>query len=1755
MGSIYLGVFTAVLLLLQTNVAHGQTYSIVHPKLLRIDTNENFIINLHGYGNALVDVYASLKDYPRGQEFINSTNHQEKSAGEPISFALNVPRAKLASETIANKRVELHVRITIPNHPQINKKKLIYLTGESDYIFVQTDRPIYKPGENVRIRVIPLNSEMLPLRQNLMGGVENIEVSVRTKEGVGIWKEYSNFRSDAFVASTYKIPTDPPLGSYYVVAKVNNSLHTSEGSAEFKVDKYVLPMYKVTIDLEQSYVRPNGKIKATIKAMYSYGEPVVGLYAFSASVVIPGRQPEEIYKRPSSYRKRPKVLLNGEAEITIPVTIPATLPDMTWENLIAAKASVSVTVSVMGKAEQTFESAQKDGILITKTPYLIDMSRTPKYYVGGLEQDINVIVRDIVTKKTVPGVRVVLGSGQHGNTDDEGTVQIPIFTPTSGNQISVTVRTDDSQIDNDDQAQKIFTLNRHQSGAGYLRLSADSHATVGQNLYVKFRARGANPTEIFYLVLSKGRIILSGKHSRSSSARESSQAITITRKMSPSIRVVAYFMNSNNMVSDSLSVDIDDVCISEELAISVDKTEIEPGQTVAISYKGEPRAMIGTSAVDRSAYYLNEKGRLNRHKMFHEMESFDMGCSVAGGSNGLNVFQEAGLSFASSSVSSPTQSNITCPDKTSSRKRKKRGASTIQQVTSHDELLRRICKRDGRQENLANETCEERKLRILKLDWNSSDTNICTGAFLEGCELGEFIRDFLQKGKETQRSSSSHQGIDVASQQRQMKRTNFEEGWLWNTEVLSGGGKFSHTQRPPHSITTYDIDALSVHNTEGFCVAKPAELKVFKDFFVQLYLPYSVKIMEQVQIRAAFFNYHPTEDREVELRIKGDRHLCTQYTAGTWSDVASLTVEKQSSKSIVFSAIPLSIPEEGYTEIELEVLSMDFIRRKLKIEPSGTEEEFSGSLSLDPERSNQQINLEFPDDNVIPGTKKCWIYGHMSYLGPLLQFDPISETPQNLDNSISLPHGCGEQNMKSVGPNVFVFNYLKFIRDPKPSEQAQIKTFIIDGYTRQQSHRNNGKWAIWSYYAPTIWLNAYVNKVFLHSREVWSEMDIRPICTSLDWIEKQQKPNGAFSEQAHSRHYWVNVAEGGEVALTAYVLISVAETYVECPEKSLNSRINTMMRKAETYLRGVPNPDIPYTAAITAYALALADSRHPATLAANRKLLNLKRQNGDEIFWKGPQQSNRNIPTWRRRKQTPIDIETTAYALLAQVKLAQEGSDINQGTIQMINSIARWMVNQQNDRGGFQSSQTTVVAIQSMTEYAKWIEDAEPQPRNPHLNIVLTAPGNQEWRRGLPFNIDERHEFYRKELEVPAEVIRETRVIQVAVPRGEGRGTLSYRCIYRQTSDSEVCDFNIIATTELVGHMAEDGEGEAAPGEGKNVFKLVLDIQKLSDGDSGMAIIDIGLISGLVPIESTLDAIKIGNTVDGLIDDYEIHDEKVIIYVEKIPNQSKDSLTLGFKLQEAVAVKGASPAKIVVYDYYKPDEVTCSKSYSLPGGSPTIRTSCSATSIDDSTQQICKCAEGACPTCRTREEQLVKTCATTNRSPDCHDLHRSICGRNYGFFVNVTEVDIHSMPQFVKMTAVVEEVIHRRSEDSNVARNRIRTFIIRKDCFDRCSVNDVSVKILSDSNYFAAGRSYLVRGREPEKIVKSSGGNRFDYYFDKDAVIERTLSRDKCEKFEKFRVECKGQRKKSPKCKSKLQKLRICDNQEDMRQKVIEGCD
>lgn len=122
-------------------------------------------------------------------------------------------------------------------------------------------------------------------------------------------------------------------------------------------------------------------------------------------------------------------------------------------------------------------------------------------------------------------------------------------------------------------------------------------------------------------------------------------------------------------------------------------------------------------------------------------------------------------------------------------------------------------------------------------------------------------------------------------------------------------GKLSKRILASDSITTFEFDTVSAHNlfgmsviillshvsmwcthrprleimcclvsslwnnisiVIGFCVAETQNMTIFKNLFIQVYSPYSLKRREQAEIRASIFNYGDKTEKVCDIHVMGN---------------------------------------------------------------------------------------------------------------------------------------------------------------------------------------------------------------------------------------------------------------------------------------------------------------------------------------------------------------------------------------------------------------------------------------------------------------------------------------------------------------------------------------------------------------------------------------------------------------------------------------------------------------------------------------------------------------------------------------------------------------------------------------------------------------------------------------------------------------------------------------------------------------------
>ena len=155
--------------------------------------------------------------------------------------------------------------------------KSLHMNTKKYSTFIQTDKSIYKPGDNVKFRVFVLDAETKPFK------FEDIEIYI-TDGGRNRVKQFENPKGN-FIKGVYQnelqLSDSPVMGKWHIHVKLNNG---SSKAKEFEVKEYILPKFELTIDAEPGANYKDGIIRATVKAKYTFGKFAKGTAKVTALV-------------------------------------------------------------------------------------------------------------------------------------------------------------------------------------------------------------------------------------------------------------------------------------------------------------------------------------------------------------------------------------------------------------------------------------------------------------------------------------------------------------------------------------------------------------------------------------------------------------------------------------------------------------------------------------------------------------------------------------------------------------------------------------------------------------------------------------------------------------------------------------------------------------------------------------------------------------------------------------------------------------------------------------------------------------------------------------------------------------------------------------------------------------------------------------------------------------------------------------------------------------------------------------------------------------------------------------------------------------------------------------------------------------------------------------------------------------------------------------------------------------------------------
>ncbi|XP_072240559.1 complement C3-like [Leuresthes tenuis] len=1546
------------------------------PSLLRVGSMENIFVEIQDCPRQdSFDVQIYVKNHPIQNKVLKSTTVTLSKEGNYQGLG----RLKLSAAEFSNDpKVKQYVTLQA-QFPGRLLEKVVLVSFQLGYIFIQTDKTIYTPNSNVRYRIFALRPNMDPV-ESADETESSVVIEIMTPGGIVIDSSTVSLTSGVKSAS-YTIPDIVSMGQWRVVAKFRSNPQQSF-FAEFEVKEYVLPSFEVKLSVKGPpfFCVDSKELTVDIKATYVFGKKVEG-----TAYVVFGVMDNSVKRGiPSSLDR--VTISKGEGTVTLRrESIIETFPNI--NELL--ESSIYVAVSVLTGSGGEMVESELRGIKIVSSPYKITFKKTAKYFKPGMSFDLMVEVSN-PDDTPAKGVTVVVDPGSVLVTTAENGLARATINPKEKSKLRITVKTSQAGLLPTRQASAFMDAHPYQSNSQtYLHINVDT-ADVEIGEYIRVTLFLNNPesskSDITFLILSRGQVMKSFRF-ENNGLNQISKMVEFTKDMLPSFRILAYYHSSSELVSDSVWVDVKDVCMGTlKLEVLGNAASYEPRKSFKLKITGEPGATVGLVAVDKSVYVLNNKNRLTQKKIWETVEKYDPGCTAGGGENNMKVFYDAGLLLETSNLGgTPDRTVSACP---TSRRRKR--ASTIMDVrtsllSEYQDKEEKECCLDGMREVPVSYDCQRRSEYI-------ENKVKCTKAFLRCCEEMQKHRD-ENKREVLQLARSESDGYDL-DRNEITSRTNFPESWYWTDIPLTCPPtdrecKITSDERTvplPDSITTWQLTGISLSRTHSICVAKPLKVIVYKPFFIDLRLPYAAVQGEQLEIKAILHNYD-LEAITVRVELKEHSSMCSAAHKKGWFQ-QEVQVGPETTRSVPFIIIPMKAPEASI-EIKASVKHSyrgDGIIRTLRVVPPGVLVKSPFNITLDPGRKGgtqvETIKSEIDPVDLVPNTPSSTLVSLTGVEQMSTLFDNCI-SGDSMGSLIQEPHGCGEQNMIGMTLPVIATLYLDKTNrweDVGFDKRNKALGHIKSGFNKQLKFRkNDGSFTIFQSWKSTTWLTAYVAKVFSMAYNL-VVIDQGVICDSIKFlILNTQQPDGMFVEigSVYEKHMIGDV--GGvdsDASMTAFCLIAMQESQTLC-SSSVNSLPNSI-HKATSYLeRRLPHLTNPYAVAMTSYALANENK-------LNKQIL---------YNFAGPGRSH-----WPVTKGHIFTLEATAYALLALVTAKE---------FESAKSVVRWLSQQQKEGGGYGSTQATIMVYQAVAAY--WTNAKEP-PYDMDVKILLPGKSLVDKYKITQQNHyqarTDKFQGINKDIQLTATGTGEAVFRMVS---------LYYALPAKIKSDCKMFDLNL----ELINEKDTDDE---------KIFKLKIQVlYKSKERSASMTILDIGLPTGYTFNKNDLDALSSGHAA--IISNYETNkalSEKgsLMIYLKKVSNTRPEEIS--FRIEQKMKVGVLQPAAVSVYEYY--DKTHCVKFYRPGRGSGELL----ILSVDD----VRVCAEESCT--KQRKENIENTQRTAKA---CESTATS----KIDFVYKVTMANFKAEENTDMYTMRISKVIKVGTNDPTPA-DKLRRFISYQHC-------------------------------------------------------------------------------------------------------------
>uniref|UniRef100_F1MB90 Ovostatin 2 n=3 Tax=Bos TaxID=9903 RepID=F1MB90_BOVIN len=1275
---------------------------------------------------------------------------------------------------------------------KIFERRSVALSSEETVTFVQTDKPIYKSGENGKsIFMFPsYYTETYP-------GMENKDPQ---NNRIFQWQNVTS--SQNITELSFQLILEPVFGDYSIVVKEKSGKTLTH---QFTVNRNVLPKFEVKVSAPQTITIADDEFQVSACAKYTFGQPVHGKVqvqvcrGFFSSVACE-KDKNEICEQFVAQLK------NGCVS-----QIVNTKVFQLYRSGLFMSFYITTTVTEIGTGVQISE---KSSIFITPVLGSVSFENMDPFYRRGISYFGTL---KFSGPNNVPVVnkllQLELNDRLVGNytTDENGEAQFSIdtsdiFDPEFRLK-AVYIRPQSCYLPSwliPEYMDGHFSVQRFYSRTSSflmiepepkeLRCNQEKIVTIHYSLNTDAYRDNAN-INFFYLVSLSGEsgnfwycVCCSSIYTAWKG--NISFPINVSADLAPVAVMLVYTLHpSGEIVADSVKFQVEK-CFKNKVSIKFSKEQGLPGSSTDLHLQASPDSVCALRAVDKSVLLLKSEQQLSAESVYNMLPNTE-----------LYGYFYRGLNLDDGKL------DPCIPQKDMFYN----GLYYIPVSNHGDGDIYDIVKDMGLKVFT--------NLHYRKPEVCSTETSMPYRGplYLESGGYAPMYSAPLKIACRRENFDSIERVII------ETVRTNFPETWIWDLVSIDSSGSANLSFTIPDTITQWEASGFCVNSEAGFGISSIASLEASQPFFVEITSPSSVVRNERSDLIVSVFSYLNTC---VEIFTQLEASQDFEADISTPKDNSSEIIQASEKKTYVWTVTPKKLGKVNITVVaesrqnsacpneapERQNMNWkDTVIKSLLVQPEGIEKEMTQSFLICTQgtKVSRQVDLNLTND-VVEGSTRAFFTVVGDILGLAIQ---------NLENLFQMPYGGGEQNIALLASNTYILDYLKSTKQLTEEVKSKALFFLSNGYQKQLSFKNlDGSYSLfWQRNQEgSIRLSALTFKTFAGMKK-YVFIDELVQRETLIWLASKQKIDGCFKSDGKLFSNAWEVGDEEDVVLTAYIVAAFLEAGLNFTFPALR---NGLFCLEEALENGVRNG---YNLAVLAYAFALAGKEEKVesllrTLDQSATKLN------NVIYWGKAKKLKTEASPLFIPWAPSAEIEKTCYVLLAII--SQKNPDLTYAS-----KIVQWLAQQMNSHGGFSSPQDTPVCLLAITRYMNLIFSDDQ---------VTVSLSSEEFNKIFQVNGDNHLLVQRSELtkaggQYTVDVegrgcafIQATMKYNVLLPKKESGFSLSLQIVKKNSSDVFQSNFDLTVTLRYTG----------------------------THSNSNMVLVDVKMLSGFTPVMSSIEELE-----------------------------------------------------------------------------------------------------------------------------------------------------------------------------------------------------------------------------------------------------------------------------------------------------------